>query len=87
MSTEVREQIRGYIIDKLLEGDARGFSDDTDLLRTGILDSFSILEFTNFLQERFGSQISLEKVSGENFQNVNSITRMMQEELQASQET
>ncbi len=80
-STAVKERIRRYIVDELLGGDGRDFSDDTDLLETGILDSFSALALINFLEEDFSCELALDQVEAENLRDVNAVHRLVEETL------
>lgn len=79
----IRENVRRYIIERLLEGDARGFDDSTDLLATRIFDSFSIVEFTLFLQETYHREFSLANIEAGHYRNVVTITRMVESALQS----
>ncbi len=77
-SAQATETIRRYIVDELLSGDARDFSDETDLLETGILDSFSALALINFLEEAFDCQLALDQVEADNLRNVNAVNRLVE---------
>ena len=70
----VRERIRAYIIEKLLSGDARGFTNDTDLQRSGILDSFGTTELTAFLEETFAIRLGADQVNAQSFRSVETLT-------------
>lgn len=49
-----------------------------DLLASGILDSFDIVNLVVSLEEALGISIDVEMVSPENFQNAESIIRMIE---------
>ncbi len=49
-----------------------------DLLESGILDSFDIVNLVVALEEALGVSIDVEMVSPENFQTVESIIRMIE---------
>ena len=68
---------------KLLDGDDRGLSDDTDLLATGILNSFAILEFTFFLQQTFSPRLSLHEMKASDFRNISSIVQTVDAAIEA----
>jgi len=70
----IRGQVRGYIVDSFLDGREEGFSDETDLIETGLLDSFSVLELAVFLNERFSEEIALDSLTTDDLRDVNSIT-------------
>lgn len=60
---------------------ARGLDDETDLLATRILDSFSIVEFTLFLQQSYGREFRLADLDAEKYRSVATITRMVHSAL------
>lgn len=51
---------------------------DRDLLASGILDSFDIVNLVVALEEALGISIDVEMVSPENFQTAGSIIRMIE---------
>lgn len=51
---------------------------DRDLLASGILDSFDIVNLVVALEEALGISIDVELVSPENFQTAESIIRMIE---------
>lgn len=51
---------------------------DRDLLESGILDSFDIVNLVVALEEALGVSIDVEMVSPENFQTAESIIRMIE---------
>ena len=51
---------------------------DRDLLVSGILDSFDIVNLVMALEEALGISIDVEMVSPENFQTAESIIRMLE---------
>ncbi len=70
----IRSEVRDFIIESFLDGSDDGFSDETDLLETGLLDSFSVLELATFLNERFSSSIGLDSLTRDDLASVRSIT-------------
>jgi acyl carrier protein len=47
---------------------------ETDLLRSGLLDSLGLVELLAMLEQQFGVQISLEELELDHFRTVGSIT-------------
>ena len=81
MQTRIRDEVRKYIVDRLLSGDARDLADDTDLQETAILDSFSTLELVHFLEATFGIELGAEQIQPGSFRTVSSIVRTVEEAL------
>jgi len=55
---EIREAIRGYILEEFLPGENPAeLTDSTPLITGGILDSLTTIKLVGFLEERFQIQI------------------------------
>ncbi len=74
----IKADIRQYIVENWLSGDARGFADDTDLQQNGILDSFTTLALVGFLEDRYGIQLEPGDINTEAFRSVETLERMVQ---------
>jgi acyl carrier protein len=81
MRDEVHKRVREYVIESWLNGDGRGFDDDTDMQRMGILDSFSTLALVSFLEETFKIQIEPIEVNGETFRSLRAIGQLILDKL------
>jgi acyl carrier protein len=77
MEAQVTTSVREHIVATWLNGDSRGFDDDTDLQQTGILDSFSTLELVSFIDERFGVQLQPAEINAETFKSVRTIANLI----------
>jgi acyl carrier protein len=67
------EQIKAFIINNFLFGDAGELTDATSLLDAGIIDSTGILEIVQFVEETFKIIIDDEELLPENLDSVDSI--------------
>jgi len=74
----IKADIRQYIVENWLSGDARGFADDTDLQQNGILDSFTTLALVGFLEDRYGIQLEPGDINTDTFRSVETLERMVQ---------
>ncbi len=81
----IKTEIRQYIVENWLSGDARGFADDTDLQQNGILDSFTTLALIGFLESRWGIQLDPGDVNAEAFRSVETLERVVQSKLVRSE--
>ena len=77
MEERVRASIHQYIVGTWLSGDERGFDDNTDLLQAGILDSFTTLSITGYLDENFHIQLDPAEINPENLRSVNAMTQIV----------
>lgn len=79
----LKASIRAHIVGTWLNGDERGFDEDTDLQQAGILDSFSTLDLVNFLDDQFSVQLDPADINAETFKSVNTIAQLVSEKLPA----
>lgn len=77
MEERIRASIHQYIVSTWLSGDERGFDDNTDLLTAGILDSFSTLSITAYLEQSFAARLAPADMTPENLRSVNALARMV----------
>jgi acyl carrier protein len=68
------ENIRNFIIENFLFGDAEKLEDETSFLDSGIIDSTGILELVAFLEENFDISINDEEMLPENFDSLSNIS-------------
>jgi len=75
---EVESEIRKFIIDNFLFGDASAApSSDQQLVQSGLVDSTGILEIVSFLESKFEIQTADEELAAENFGTVGTIARFV----------
>lgn len=76
---QLREQIRGFIIENFLFGDAEPLSDDAvSLLDNGIVDSVGVLEMVAWLEQNHGLKVEDQELVPENFDSVERLTRFVE---------
>jgi len=72
--SELKSQIRDFIIENFLFGNANGLKDDTSFLEEGIIDSTGVLELVTFLEENFEIQVEDEELIPENLDSIDNVT-------------
>ena len=71
---EIRESIRGYIVENFLFGDASPLqSDSMSLLDNGIIDSVGVMELVAFLEADHGLDINDEDLGPENLDSIDNL--------------
>lgn len=71
---DVREKIRGYIIENFLFGDAEPLASDTmSLLDEGIIDSVGVMELVGFLEQDFGMSIEDDELVPDNLDSIDNL--------------
>lgn len=59
MSSQVADQVRGFILQSFLFGDEKRMPSDTEsLMRSGVLDSTGVLELIEYLEEEFAITVA-----------------------------
>lgn len=69
----VRDIVRGFILENFYVQNAHELGDDTSLLDRGIVDSTGVLEVTAFLEERFGLAVADAEIVPENLDSIGAI--------------
>lgn len=76
---ELRNQIRGFIVENFLFGDAEPLSDDDlSLLDNGIVDSVGVMEMVAWLEQNHGLKIADQELVPENFDSVARLVRFVE---------
>ena len=84
MDSNVKRGIHEQIVTTWLNGDDRGFDDDTDLQSAGILDSFSTLSLVAFIDDTFRVQLDPVDINAETFKSVTTIATLVSSKLGAA---
>jgi acyl carrier protein len=71
----LQEQIRNFIVENFLFGDAsNGLGDSDSLLDKGIIDSTGVLELVSYLENNFGIRVEDEELVPENLDSIANVT-------------
>ncbi len=82
---ELREQIRGFLIENFLFGDAAPLTDDQmSLLDNGIMDSVGVMELVAFLEGDLGLSIDDAELVPENLDSVDNLVAFVSRKREAS---
>ena len=79
---DVQQEIRNYIVDKILFDDGEKLDEDLSFQESGILDSTGFLELITFIEERFGIEISDWELIPENFDTLRKAAGFVQSKKQ-----
>ena len=81
MSEEMRDKIIEYIRDEYVEEEDTEVGEDTPLITSGLVDSFSMVSLKMFLEDEYEIQIPDEEATTEAFDSVKSIMALVQGKL------
>ena len=83
MTQALDQQIRQFIIDNFLFGEASNGLKATDsFLENGIIDSTGVLELVSFLEETFGIEVADEELIPENLDSISNVVQYLQKKMQ-----
>ena len=54
-------------------------SDGEDLIKKGILDSFTMIELINFIERKFKVSVDMDEISPDNFNSLETISRKIKQ--------
>ncbi len=79
---ETSQEIRGFVIDNFLFGEAdERFSNDDSFLENGLVDSMGILTLVEFVKEKYAISIEDEEIVPDNWDSVHRIAAFVQTKL------
>lgn len=74
--------VKDYILRSFLQGeDPESLTRDTELIRSGIIDSLATLELVSFLEESFSIELQAHDIGPANLGTLESIDRLVQAKL------
>lgn len=80
MSEEIKKLIIDYVKKEYLEEDSTTeVNENTKLISSGIVDSFSMVSLKMFLEKKFSIKIPDDKATPEAFDSVNNIINLLKE--------
>jgi acyl carrier protein len=77
--SDVKEEVRQYILSEFLPGEQpSNLKDDTPLRTSGILDSVATLRLVSFVEEHYGIEVEAHEASIDNFDRIDNIAAFIQ---------
>lgn len=81
---DIRQTIRGWLLSEVLPGEEPGnLSDDLNLRDAGVLDSLSIVQLVDLLEDSFGIEIGVEEASIGDFATINRLVEYISGKVSA----
>ncbi|MCB1186590.1 acyl carrier protein [bacterium] len=84
MSSELRDKIIQFIYDEYVD-DGTEVDDNTPLISSGLVDSFSMVSLKMYLEQEFEIEIDDDEASTEEFETVSRIQSLVNRKLQERQ--
>jgi acyl carrier protein len=74
---EILEELRSYVVDRLLEGAEVGLTETTPLLELGILNSMEVVRLITRVETLYRINVPPDQVLAENLKDLRSITTLI----------
>lgn len=79
---EIAEVVKKYILEELLDDlEPEELTCDTELIRSGILDSLATLRLRGHLEEEYGIEIESHEIDPKNFGTINVIAGLVKSKV------
>ncbi|SET00396.1 Acyl carrier protein [Methanococcoides vulcani] len=75
---EIKEDIMAYLQNKSFMDSGTQLNDDDSLTMKGIIDSIGLIEFIDFICEKYSIEIPEELLTPENFDSISGIVNVIQ---------
>ncbi|HEX5431957.1 MAG TPA: acyl carrier protein [Bryobacteraceae bacterium] len=86
LDAALSRELRGLIVENLMFGQGDGlFTDDDSLIEKGLIDSTSVLELVQILENRYSIKVEDDDLVPENLDSINNIRRFIGAKLELSQ--
>jgi acyl carrier protein len=86
VQTQIRAELTEFVVANYLFGDAaRAPRDEDALVEAGIVDSTGVLELIEFLESRFGIEVSEAETVPQNLGSISSLTEFVTSKLSVRQ--
>jgi acyl carrier protein len=80
--SNIREQIRNFVLETFLDGDGESLQNDASLERSHVVDSAGMLEIILFIEETFGFEVDNDDATPENFDTIDAMTGYVERKRQ-----
>jgi acyl carrier protein len=75
VSSNIKQQVRAFIVDNFLMGSAAEFADDASFMDNHFIDSTGFLELISFIEEEFHFRVEDNEMLPENFDSLDNVER------------
>jgi len=77
MHAEIINKLAIFITGKILKQPGRKLSEDEHLISSGLIDSFSLVDISLFVEEEFNVQIDDTELNAETFDTLNELANLI----------
>jgi acyl carrier protein len=73
----MKEKLIDFIIEEFVEEQGLEIDENTKLISSGLIDSFSLVSLQAFIEKEFGKRIPAPKITAESFDTVNKMIEVI----------
>ena len=84
---ELNEQLKTFVIENFLYGQANSLDYNTDFFEKGIIDSTGIVELISYIEITYNFIIRDDELTVENFSSINKVSSFIKQKLNGKTET
>lgn len=82
--SQVKQDIRKFVVDNFLFGEDDGLAEDASFLETGLIDSTGVLELVAHLEKTYGIKVKDDELTPENLDSINTIAAYLERKRTSS---
>ena len=79
--TDCKTDLRNFIVENFLFGQADGLADDTSFLEQAVIDSTGVLELVAHLEATYGVKVKDEELIPDNLDSIKSVSAFLGKKL------
>lgn len=79
--SDYKQNIRKFVVDNFLFGQAGNLADDTSFLDQGIIDSTGVLELAMHIETTYGFKVNDDELVPENLDSINAVASYLERKL------
>jgi acyl carrier protein len=76
--SDIKQDIRTFVVETFLFGQDSGLTDETSFLEQGIVDSTGVLELVAHLEKTYNLKVKDEELTPDNLDSINSIASFLE---------
>lgn len=80
----LKQSLRAYLVEQVLEGRDVGLTDETPLLEWGVINSLELVRLATFIRETHGIEIPNRLMVAKHFRDISSIASLVASLVSAS---
>lgn len=81
MDSNIRNLLSKYIAEEILKQPQKVIPPDKEIISSGMIDSFSLVDLALFVEDQFGVQIDDTELNGESFDTIEELARLIENRM------